>query len=390
MLNFSKFKVILILLPCLWALITSLPHLNYSLVEKANDAKDALRLGKPLSKQMSADIKSWPGWLPSDIVNLGLDLRGGAHLLVEVSVEDVYQEKLDSIWSEARARLRDIRDSIGGIRRLESIDTDTLTIKIENINGIDDALREIRELARPVVSLTSVGKTELDLMTEGDKIIVKISAPEKVRLNDLTMAQSLEIIRRRVDEAGTREPSIQRQGARRILVQVPGIGSAEELLNLIGKTAKLTFHPVISTRSDREIALRLGQIILPAAEGGQYYLLEKKYVVSGNELTNSQPSFDQNNQPAVSFQFNPSGGRKFGSYTKQNIGSPFAIVLDGEVISAPIIQSHIPGGSGIITGNFSVEESNRLAILLRAGALPAEIKVFPFFIIFIFIFVLWI
>ena len=141
-----------------------MPHLNYSLVEKANDAKDALRLGKPLSKQMSADIKSWPGWLPSDIVNLGLDLRGGAHLLVEVSVEDVYQEKLDSIWSEARARLRDIRDSIGGIRRLESIDTDTLTIKIENINGIDDALREIRELARPVVSLTSVGKTELDLI----------------------------------------------------------------------------------------------------------------------------------------------------------------------------------------------------------------------------------
>ena len=325
MLNFSRIKVILIVLPCVWGLIASLPHLNYSRVERANDAREATQLGNPVTEKMRADMERWPRWLPSEIVNLGLDLRGGAHLLVEVSVEDVYHEKLEAIWTEVRTSLREIRGKIGGIRRVESVDLDTLRIRIEKIDKIDEAAKEIKKLARPVVSLSSVGKNEFDVTIDSDSVVIKISEPEKDRLNDLTMAQSLEIIRRRVDEAGTREPSIQRQGSKRILVQVPGIGSAEELLDLIGKTAKLTFHPVVSIASNSESVVRPGQIILPSSEGSNYYVLEKKYVVSGNELTNSQPSFDQNNQPAVSFQFNPSGGRKFGSYTKQNIGSPFAM-----------------------------------------------------------------
>ena len=190
------------------------------------------------------------------------------------------------------------------------------------------------------------------------------------------MDQSLEIIRRRVDEAGTREPTIQKQGSRRILIQVPGLGSAEELLQLIGKTAKLTFHPVIKNSVSCEKKPAITTIIVENFDDLNNCLeLEKKFVVSGSQLTNAQPSFDQNNRPAVSFQFNPVGGRKFGEYTKNNIGNPFAIVLDKQVISAPVIQSYIPGGAGIITGNFSVDESNRLAILLRAGALPAAIQV---------------
>ena len=190
------------------------------------------------------------------------------------------------------------------------------------------------------------------------------------------MQQSLEIIRRRVDETGTREPSIQRQGADRILVQVPGVGSAEELLEIIGTTARLSFHGVVIALLGRRTPPRPRRVRPPAeGEPGIWYVLERRSVVTGEQLDDSQPSFDQNGRPAVTFRFNPSGGAAFGDYTAANIGKPFAIVLDDQVISAPTIQAHIAGGSGIITGNFTPEESTRLAVLLRAGALPAEIKV---------------
>ena len=160
------------------------------------------------------------------------------------------------------------------------------------------------------------------------------------------------------------------------MVQVPGLGSSEELIALLGKTAKLTFNEVVSIDSSSNIPTKLDEIVVGSEQNNDlFYLLKKRPVVSGENLTNAQPSFDENGLPAVSFNFNPSAALKFGNYTKDNIGSPFAIVLDDVVISAPTIRSHIPGGSGIITGNFSVEESNRLAILLRSGALPAEIEV---------------
>ncbi|MEP5435009.1 MAG: protein translocase subunit SecD, partial [Paracoccaceae bacterium] len=173
---------------------------------------------------------------------------------------------------------------------------------------------------------------------------------------------------------GTREPTIQRQGADRILIQVPGIGSAAELKEIIGTTAQLTFSPVVRRTSDANSLPGIGNELLPSIdEPGEYYVIESSPVVTGEDLTDAQPTFDQNGQPAVNFRFNTSGARDFGDYTAENIGQPFAIVLDDEVISAPVIQSHIPGGSGIITGNFSVEESTKLAVLLRAGALPAEL-----------------
>ncbi len=154
---------------------------------------------------------------------------------------------------------------------------------------------------------------------------------------------------------------------------MPGIGSASELKQLIGTTAKLTFHPVVGRTTDAGANPGARNLLLPSAdEVGQYYIVEQTPVVTGEDLTDAQPAFDQNNRPAVSFRFNPAGARLFGDYTANNIGSPFAIVLDSEVISAPVIQSHIAGGSGIITGSFDVEESTKLAVLLRAGALPAE------------------
>ena len=211
--------------------------------------------------------------------------------------------------------------------------------------------------AQPVFSLTGGSSREFDVRAEGDTLVVTLTPAEKAAIDERTMQQSLEIIRRRVDETGTREPSIQRQGADRILVQVPGIGSAEELLAVIGKTAKLSFHPVVNRTSDADVEPGLDQVVYPSMdEPGIYYVLERRAVVTGDQLVDAQPTFDQNNQPAVSFRFNPAGGAAFGAYTAENIGNPFAIVLDEQVISAPVIQAHISGGSGIITGSFTPEE----------------------------------
>ncbi len=352
-------------------LLYALPNLFYGRVEVHNDALTAIEAGGE-SPDLAAQRDLWPSWLPSRLVNLGLDLRGGAHLLAEVRVEDVYGDRMDGYWPEIRDALRAERETVGTIRR-QPAPNGELRIRISRPEGMARALEVVRSLARPVVSLTGVGASDIEVRGEGDTIIVRLSEAERQLTDDRTIQQSLEIIRRRVDEVGTREPTIQRQGARRILIQVPGIGSAAELKELIGTTARLTFHPVIGRVSEPGAQPGPGQVIYPSLdEPGVYYVLEKTPVVRGEDLVDAQPSFDQNGRPAVNFRFNPTGARKFGDYTAENIGNPFAIVLDGEVISAPVIQSHIPGGSGIITGNFTVEESTNLAVLLRAGALPAE------------------
>lgn len=352
-------------------LLFAIPNAFYTRVEGHNDALQAIELSGE-TPQLAADVAAWPTWMPSSLVSLGLDLRGGAHLLAEVRVEDVYTERMDGYWPEVRDALRPEREAVGTIRRQPSAD-DVLVLKISKPEGMARALELIRGLATPVVSLTGVGSSDIEASAQGDTITIELSAAERLLTDDRTIQQSLEIIRRRVDEVGTREPTIQRQGERRILIQVPGIGSAEELKALIGTTAKLTFNPVVGRTSDPDSDPGARNVIYPSLnEEGTYYILEKTSVVSGEELTDAQPSFDQNGRPAVNFRFNPSGARKFGDYTADNVGSPFAIVLDQEVISAPTIQSHIAGGSGIITGNFSLEESTQLAILLRAGALPAE------------------
>ena len=209
------------------------------------------------------------------------------------------------------------------------------------------------EVAKPVFSITGTGAREFEARADGDQLVVTLTEAQKTALDQRTMQQSLEIIRRRVDEAGTREPSIQRQGADRILVQVPGVGSAEELLQIIGKTARLSFHAVANRTTDPNVRPGLDEEVLPSMdEPGIFYVLERRPVVTGEQLVDSQPSFDQNGRPAVTFRFNPTGGAAFGQYTAENIGNPFAIVLDDQVISAPVIQAHIAGGSGIITGNF--------------------------------------
>jgi preprotein translocase subunit SecD len=240
---------------------------------------------------------------------------------------------------------------------------------------MDKAISAVETLARPVASLSGVGSKDIEVSSDQEILIIEFSEAEKLALNTRTMEQSLEIIRRRVDEVGTREPTIQKQGERRILIQVPGIGSASELKTLIGTTAKLGFYKVIRQASNaNELGNARTQTLPARDEEGVFYVLDKTAVVTGEELVDAQPSFNQNGQPSVSFRFNPGGARKFGNYTSDNVGSLFAIVLDNEVISAPQIREAITGGSGQITGNFSVQESSDLSILLRAGALPAPMR----------------
>ncbi len=373
--DFPIWKKILVALACLFGVVFAMPNVFYAQVEKANDARASLEVGNVLTPDEAAAAEAWPSWAPSALVNLGLDLRGGAHLLVEVAVADVHAERLEGFWPEIRDGLREIRDQVGTVRRV-SLENGELRVRIGEAAGLQQALSTVRALTQPVVSLTGAGSRDFEVRLDANQIVVQLSEAEKIATDNRTMEQSLEIIRRRVDETGTREPTIQRQGEDRILIQVPGIGSAEELLALLGTTAKLGFHHVVSRTGDGNGNPGTGNVIFPSLdEPGTFYVVERRAIVSGEDLVDAQPAFDQNGRPAVSFRFNPSGGRDFGRHTAENIGNPFAIVLDDEVISAPVIQSHIPGGAGIITGNFSIEESTRLAILLRAGALPAELSV---------------
>jgi preprotein translocase subunit SecD len=371
--SMALWKRVFILLVCCWGILAAVPNLFYAQVERHNDAVAAIEAaGGTATPELEAARAEWPDFLPSALMNLGLDLRGGAHLLAEVQVEDVYKTRMDGLWPEVRDVLRDLRDDVGAVRRAPSPD-DVLRVTISNPEGMAAALEAVRGLGSSVVTLTGVGESTIDVTAEGNDIVVQLSEAEKQATDNRTLQQSLEIIRRRVDEAGTREPTIQRQGEDRILIQVPGIGSAQELKALIGQTAQLTFNAVISRTTDAGATPGPRNVLLPSMdEQGVYYIIEQTPVVSGEDLVDAQPSFDQNGRPAVSFRFDTTGARKFGDYTAANIGAPFAIVLDDEVISAPVIQSHIPGGSGIITGNFTVEDSTRLAVLLRAGALPAE------------------
>ena len=350
-----------------------MPNLFYSRVEQHNDAiKTIERSGVETPEDVAARA-GWPDWLPSGLVNLGLDLRGGAHLLGEVHVADVYKARMDALWPELRDALVAQRDTVGAVRRIASPDGGQLIVEIGNPDQMARAVEIARGLATPVTSLTGAGQSDIVATGSGNRLTVQLSDAEKAATDDRTVQQSLEIIRRRIDEVGTREPTIMRQGKDRILIQVPGIGSAEELKQLIGTTAKLTFNPVVGRGTDPNVQAGLGNIVVPAMEEpGVYYTLAEAPVVTGEDLTDARPSFDPNGQPAVDFRFGPQGARRFGAYTSANIGQPFAIVLDNQVISAPVIRQAITTGSGQISGAMDVDESTRLAVLLRAGALPAE------------------
>ncbi len=380
MLYFAPWKKALVIIICLLGVMFAAPNIWYDDADEAGLARSQIakleQVGLPIDPTLVEQASRWPDFLPASVVNLGLDLRGGAHLLVEVNIEEVQAERMISLVAEARSALRS-----GGVRKYTQLKAaeDNISVRITNAADLPEAVRILRGLAQQVVN-ANFGTSAPDLtVTEGadQRITVTLSEDAKVSLTDRTMAQSLEIVRRRIDEAGTREPTIQRQGERRILIQVPGLGSAEELLKLLGQTAKLSFHMVESQTSDLTRAPGPGNIIYPDAESPQTgYIVERRALVTGENLEDAQPGFDpQTGEAVVNFRFDTVGARKFGKATSENVGRPFAVVLDGEVITAPVIREPILGGSGQISGSFTVESAGRLAILLRAGALPASLTV---------------
>ena len=259
--------------------IMTMPNLFYARVESRNDAVAAVvvaaETGQAVTPLQQAAVDSWPAWLPSSLVNLGLDLRGGAHLLAEVKLADVYKQRMNTLWPEARDALKDIRDVVGPVRR-EASPPDVLRITISNPEGLQAAVDKLKGLASSVVSLTGVGETDINVVLDGQQIVLSLSDAEKVATDTRTMQQSLEIIRRRVDAAGTREPSILRQGSDRILIEVPGIGSAEELKAIIGTTAKLSFNPVVRRTTNANEEPGLHNVLLPDADDPTaFYVLEE-------------------------------------------------------------------------------------------------------------------
>ncbi|MEH2534506.1 preprotein translocase subunit SecD [Bradyrhizobium sp. AZCC 1588] len=319
-------------------------------------------------------VKTWPVWAQRHIV-LGLDLQGGSYLLLEVDANYVKKQRLDQVRDDARRVLRDAKINYTGL----NVRNEAVEIRVTKDADLPTALSKLRELSQPLGGLLgSSGQRSLEVTDAGGGLL-RLTVPQAA-ITDLlrrTIEQSIQIVERRVNELGTVEPLIQRQGADRILVQVPGLQDPTRLKELLGKTAKMEFRMVDTTVSpDQGRVPPESEVLMSASSPKTPYVIKRQVLVSGGDLTDAQPGFDQRtNEPIVSFRFNTSGARKFAQATTENVGLPFAIVLDNEVISAPVIREPITGGSGQISGSFTVQAANDLAVLLRAGALPAPLTV---------------
>jgi preprotein translocase subunit SecD len=350
MLRFPPWKIALVLGVCVLGLIYALPNLF-----------------------PRAEMERMPDWLPHEQINLGLDLQGGSHLLLEVDLDAVIEERLNSLVDEVRGALRPARIGYRGL----GVRGDAVTFTLTDPAEAPRALEILEELdpggITPQLTFHEAG---------GGRIEIALSEDAARELQDSAVRQSLEIVRRRIDEVGTREPTIQRQGQDRILVQVPGEKDPDSIKRLLGQTAKLTFHLVdLDTSVEQALSGNLppGSELMPSDEDdgtgrAAQYVVRKRVEVSGENLVDAQPTYYQN-QPVVSFRFDSVGARKFGNVTREHVNELLAIVLDGRVISAPRVDEPILGGNGIIRGSFTVQEANELAVLLRAGALPAPLDI---------------
>jgi preprotein translocase subunit SecD len=324
-----------------------------------------------------ATVKTWPKWAQRHLV-LGLDLQGGSHILLEVDANSVKKDKLDQVRDDARRTLRDAKIPYTGL----AVRNDGVEVRITRDTDLQTALTKLRELSQPLGGLLGTsGQRSLEIADVGGGLI-RLTVPQAAITDRIRQAveQSIQIVERRVNELGTVEPLIQRQGVDRILVQVPGLQDPTRLKELLGKTAKLDFRMVdLTVPADQAQQGRVpadSEVLMSSTSPKTPYVIKKQVLVSGGDLTDAQPGFDQRSgEPIVSFRFNTSGSRKFAQATTENVGQPFAIVLDNEVISAPVIREPITAGSGQISGSFTVQAANDLAILLRAGALPAPLTI---------------
>ncbi len=357
MLQFTRTKIILILLTCFAGFALAMPNF--------------------FSKET---VASWPSFMPKKQLPLGLDLQGGAHLLLAMDQDEIKKDWMNNLRDESRKLLRDAKIGFTGI----GIQGTQLVVKLAKPEERDAAIKQL-DKARQSIGSAVLGTGGYDIsVTAGNDdgtIIVKPTEPGlRARISNAAAA-SIETINRRVNNLGTSESTIVRQGTDRILIQFPGLKDTKDLKALIGETAKLTFHevhPSLSAEEAKQTSIPTGYKIYPGdrSEGPAEYLLREQPVVQGDDLADAQPGFDnRTNEAVINFRFNQSGARKFGNFTKDNVGKPFAIVLDNKVLSAPVIREPILGGSGQISGSFNVESSNRLAVQLRSGSLPAKLTI---------------
>ncbi len=347
MLQFPTWRKVLVLVVCGLGILYSAPNF--------------------MAKETAEWIQSWmPEGGPGKQVSLGLDLQGGAYLLLDVKAEGVVTERLDANIDAVRTALLEARVRYRPAPHIQGNDIVFKILQLERLAEVESLMRSV----------------DPDMVVEaGEDGTFRLRFTEQavIEIQRRVIEQSIEVVRRRIDQTGTREPLIQRQGADRILVQLPGVEDPERIKTMIQKTAKLTFRFVsdkMSVEEARQRGVPPGYEIVPSDDDFQRdYLLERRVIVSGGNLVDAQPSFDENNMPAVSFRFDAVGGQKFGKATQDNVGRLFAIVLDGKVISAPRIRTAILGGAGIITGNFTTQSAGDLALLLRAGALPADLVI---------------
>ncbi len=342
MIQIPRWKFILIIVICVWGLLYSAPNL------------------------LSPEQRAWahthlPSWLPSNAMNLGLDLQGGSHILLQVDLSAVLKERTEDLVATLRPSLREAKI---GYRRIAAL-PNGVRVTLREPGDADAVRGAVRKLDPNLTITTGEGGTV-------DAVFSDVAIKE---IKDQTIGQSIEIVRRRVDETGTNEPVIQRQGDDRILVQLPGLEDPQRVKDLLGKTAKLSFHLV-----DVDVSSNLqsggGTFTLPMLEEpGRTLALERRAMITGDMLAHAAYSQDQNGQAAVSFRMNAVGAKRFCDVSRENVGRLFAIVLDSQIISAPVIREAICGGSGQISGSFSIKEANDLALLLRAGALPAPLKI---------------
>lgn len=316
-----------------------------------------------MSPKLAPYFPSWARPIP-----LGLDLKGGAQLLLEVDTNTMFQEKAAQLYDEARSAM---------------IDRDRGVIRFSNLRNVDGVVslvvREEDDVSRAKGRLKSVLGSGVDISSSGRTITLKYTEKQKEEMVKDALARSIEIVRRRIDALGTKEPSIQSQGGKYILIQLPGVDNPEHIKDLIGQTAKMTFHLVNENVTQEQISSGRapnGTQFLPYMENPQQVVpVYSRVEVSGESLKDSQADFDQNNMPVVTTAFDATGARKFARLTTEHVNERFAIVLDGKVLSAPTIREPIPGGRGQISGGFTLQGAKDLAVLLRSGALPAPLQV---------------
>ncbi|HEY4274901.1 MAG TPA: protein translocase subunit SecD [Rhizomicrobium sp.] len=324
-------------------------------------------------------LNRFPAWLPKSSVNLGLDLQGGSYLLLEVQLDQVMKDKSEAMIGDIRAAFRKARIGYTDL----GAKGETVTVKVTDTGRYAEAKKLVTDL-NPSLATSVLGSgTKQYGITEADGGVMVLTMTDtyKVQAKQQILEQSIEVVRRRIDELGTREPSISRQGEDRVLVEVPGLQDPQQLKNILGKTAKMTFQLVDEAANPNAATAPIGDDILPMmneipGSPPQKIVVQRRVLVSGDRLTDAGVAFDsRSGQPAVTTRFDSVGARQFGEMTKEHVGHRFAIVLDKQVLSAPVIQEPILGGSGQITGSFTTKTANDLAVLLRAGALPAPLKI---------------